>query len=251
MLSLKPVNVMNPIWYVGESHHTKHRLIHVFGISALLTCKHTGTNVIAFPIAGSGIPNSDQIIEIGGNILLEVMLKAADSSVPDSAKCDPLNCVITIFPDSSAMSETLQIVEGIPAFASTVGEFYPGYQIVTIRFEPFEKPHHLEILMWYKPARVDALFVPTVNGTCGEIDFNAEVYCDDWIFMSSMYLEKGIHLSYPNTDIYSRQYLPKNVIARHITGWYKNAETISSVEGIRAGMPDFIHRRPFWGVEHG
>ena len=96
------------------------------------------------------------------------------------------------------------------------------------------------------------LFLPTLasNGTVLEI--NAESPCDYWVIMSTSDMSGGT--KFKHEDVYPielAECLPTKIIGRHFKGWYKNADTITSVEAIQVGVADSIHRRPFIGIWHG
>lgn len=252
MLSLMPAIFDNEVLYVGEAMHRKHGLVHVFGNSVSISYKHNKGNVLVFPILSNGFVSPNQIIQVGGTVLSQSILSSITGVRDSTQRPQQLKCKVAILVGANQIAQEFSTLNGISSLGSLIGEFYPGCQMLTCSFERFEGTREFSVLLWYKPARAEAFFLPTVSGTADSIDFEKEVNTNYWTLMSALKMSHGVIPKYDESGIENQlPFLPDFVIGKRFEGWYKNGDTVAAVEGITAGLSDSIHRRPFWGLWHG
>lgn len=250
MLSLVAANYRNKVFYIGEAEHRVHGKIHVFGISFEISCNDSGNNFLVIPIPGTKLLLNDQIIEVGNSTFSTCILEPVIGK--DENKLEQLDCSVALLSGTDQLKQKFSQFSEIDSFSSLIGEFYPEYQFLTCQYSHFSGYRKFSVFTWYKPAKPDELFLPTLIGTASMIDFNKDIHIEYWALMSALKMSQGLKTinKISNTDSQS-QLLPKFIVGKKFEGWYKNADTVSSVEGIEVGLSDAVRRRPFFGLWHG
>jgi len=249
MLSIKPILVTNEIMYVGEAIHPDQSIVHLFGYTASVKTTSEGLNVLAFPLPSDRVVCSDQVVDTKTHRpLLNLLSVYVDSNVVGV----PLQYDCSLVSSSNEIGQGTVVIEGLSEFAALIGEFFPNHQLLVCSFDSFPAQRQFTIWVWYKPTRVEVLFLPTTVGTENLIDPKSEIQCDYWALMSTLTMTQGPEPSFSFDVPWNLMaYMPSHIVGRKFDGWHQNADTVSSVEGIRVALPDSIHRRPIWGLWHG
>ncbi|RJR28213.1 hypothetical protein C4564_05935 [Candidatus Microgenomates bacterium] len=254
-LSVRPLIVENQAMYVGEAFHSEYGNIHVFGLTASVAMKYEGSNILIFPVPCNQPLSKNNILVSRSTSTLRAMLATLKAnSRTDIEAGVKTKCLLANSPGE--ITEVLEsnvaiYVDNIEAFASFVGEFYPGCSVIMSVFDGSEEFRNFTLWTWYKPMKPEMLFLPTLTSMGTLVAINGELSCDYWAIMSTQNMKGGTEITHQETDLVLRDYLPKRVVGKHFTGWHKNADTVAATEAIQAGLSDGMHRRPFLGIQHG
>jgi len=252
MLTLLPAKIEHELFYVGELTDETVGLTHIFGFSCEVTCLSKGKNILAIPLPSRDYESPTKVISNNAHRAFDGMLRSVSGIHRQKNVISQLDHEAVILPNAAELSRQFQSTNGISSFSRLLGEFYPGCQMFSLGFEPFEGKREISALMWYVPNKKRAFFLPTFVGNNESTNFDLELRCDYWAFFSTERMVSGVTPIYDETlSSEMISYLPESVIGKRFEGWYKNADTVSSVEGIEIGLSDAIHRRPFWGLWHG
>lgn len=256
-LSERPLTVNDKILYAGETNHLEHPEVHLFGFSAAVSSQQEGANIIILPVPSQNPLSEANIINLKSSVALTEMMNAVSGNSQKPSEFPPIVYKTLLISGASQISEGL-VEHNIPqsekmaAFAGFLGEFYPGYSMIVCIFDGSKELKQFTLWAQYTPLRPDMFFLPTLVGDGVRIDLDAESLCDYWAIMSTRNMSSGVKLMHTDaSSVDFNTYLPQKIIGRHFKGWYKNADTISSVDDIAAGLSDSIHRRPFIGIWHG
>lgn len=255
-LSVQPLTVKDKVLYVGEANHPEFGTVHVFGMSASVAMMYEGENLIFFPTPCLNELNEGSIFKTRVSTALPNMVATITQALlPDSSL--PTQGIQTLVANSAAEimdvleSYTAIQIDNAEAYASFIGEFYPGCSVVICAFDGSIEFRNLTVWYWYRPSRPDMLFLPTLTSMATFVAIDSEVPCDYWAIMSTREMKGGTPVTNSKASSRDIPYLPTKIIGRHFTGWHKNADTVSASEAIQNGMSDGIHRRPFLGIQHG
>ncbi len=255
-LSIGSLMIKDSAMYVGEANHPKYGSVPVFGITASIATQHKERNVLIFPIPSDSTVSRNNIINTGTTAVLYGMVNTLDNSrghiqlLPEIAYS--IHFVSGAAQIEKELSEEgISDIVGLAGFSGLIGEFYPTCSMILCAFEGFEELKQFTLWIWYSPTKPEMFFLPTLVSNETVIEMNAEFPCDYWAMMSSSMMIGGAKLAKDEIPVDLMPYVPSKIVGRHITGWYKNGDTISSVENIGSGLSEGIHRRPLLGIWHG
>lgn len=254
-LSVRPLLVENKILYTGEAHHPDHGYVHVFGLTASISMKNEGGNALIFPIPCKELLSEGNIIAFKQSSVFPNMMSALKRESLTELNVPRIEPHWMVANSPSAITEVLESnavmhIDNLRAFASFIGEFYPGYSVIIGAFAGSQDLQHFTLWAWYKPAKPEVLFLPTLTSVGTLIDIDGEIPCDYWAIMSALDMHSRTLLIYQDVKKLS-SYLPQRIVGKHFSGWHKNADTMAATEAIKAGFSDGILRRPFLGIYHG
>lgn len=254
-LSVRPLIVANQAMYVGEASHPEYGDIHVFGLTALVAMKYVGSNILIFPVPCNEPLSKNNILISRSTSTLPAMV----ASLKANSRTNIEAGVKTKWLLANSPGEITEVLESnvaihvdnIEAFASFVGEFYPGCSVIMSVFDGSEEFQNFTLWAWYKPTKPEMLFLPTLTSMGTLVAIDGELPCDYWAIMSTLNMKGGAEIPHQEADLMLKDYLPKRIVGKRFTGWHKNADTVAATEAIQAGFSDGIHRRPFLGIQHG